>query len=306
MRIEELGDRYFPVAMVNITNRCTLRCRHCFVYREGNPSERPTRSSEEMDTFTMLQTLERLRDTHRIHTMVWMGGEPLLRKDVLREGVGLFKENTIVTNGTLDLVDLGRCVYVVSLDGPEEVNDRIRGRGSFERVLHTLGRLPADFVPTVQVQCVVTRENQDRLEELIPVLGNSRVDGLAYTFYIPRRHDTSSLAWPTLQDREPAVRRVMELKLRYPDFVWNSMESLELMLPAQAKEVTDNCLPKKYLLPLYLDGREFDVPFCCAGNDVDCDLCGMWGVFHFAAKVKSGSPSRYFPNPFPQVSRQNP
>ena len=92
MKIDELGNRYFPVAMVNVTNRCTLKCRHCFVYREGNPNQRPKRPDEEMDTKTMLETLETLRDRHKIHAMVWMGGEPLIRKDVLIQGVKLFKE----------------------------------------------------------------------------------------------------------------------------------------------------------------------------------------------------------------------
>jgi hypothetical protein len=94
----------------------------------------------------------------------------------------------------------------------------------------------------------------------------------------------------------------MELKTRYSNFVWNTMDSLELMLPANSKAVTDNCLTKKFLLPLYLNGKEFKVPFCCAGNDADCDLCGMWGVFHFAAKMNSGAPSRYISQLFPAFS----
>jgi len=298
MKIDELGDRLFPAAMVNITNRCTLRCRHCFVFREGNPNQRPRHLTDEMDTSMMLQTLEQLRDRHQIHTMVWMGGEPLLRKDVLIKGVRLFEENTIVTNGTIDLLDLGNCVYVVSLDGPEAINDHIRGRDSFRRVMRSLGRVPDQFAPTIQVQCVVNKENEAHLEELLQTIIGTRVDGLVYSFYIPRRHDTSSLAWHSLEKREPAVRRVMELKGQYPDFVWNSLDSLELMLPANSKAVTDNCLPKKFLLPLYLNGKEFEVPFCCAGNDADCDLCGMWGVFHLAAKRNAEAPSRYIPNQF--------
>ncbi len=298
MKIDELGDRLFPAAMVNITNRCTLRCRHCFVFREGNPNQRPRHLTDEMDTSMMLQTLEQLRDRHQIHTMVWMGGEPLLRKDVLIKGVRLFEENTIVTNGTIDLLDLGNCVYVVSLDGPEAINDHIRGRDSFRRVMRSLGRVPDQFAPTIQVQCVVNKENEAHLEELLQTIIGTRVDGLVYSFYIPRRNDTSSLAWHSLEEREPAVRRVMELKGQYPDFVWNSLDSLELMLPANSKAVTDNCLPKKFLLPLYLNGKEFEVPFCCAGNDADCDLCGMWGVFHLAAKRNAEAPSRYIPNQF--------
>ena len=82
VRIEELGSRVFPVAMVNVTNRCNLRCRSCFIYRDGNPSPKPRGKAEEMDSATMLRTLGELRDRHQIHTMVWMGGEP----DYLREG----------------------------------------------------------------------------------------------------------------------------------------------------------------------------------------------------------------------------
>ncbi|NQU07778.1 MAG: radical SAM protein [Candidatus Abyssubacteria bacterium] len=303
MKIDELGDRFFPVAMVNVTNRCTLKCRTCFVYRDGNPNEPPKRLADEMDTETMLETLARLRDRHRIRTMVWMGGEPLLRKDVLREGVKLFEENTIVTNGTIDLMDLGKVIYVVSLDGPEPVNDSLRGKGCFKRVMRTLGRVPDPFEPTIQVQCVVSKENEGHLEEFLKAIIGTRADGLVYSFYVPRRNDTTTLAWKSLEEREPAVRRVMDLKKRYPKFVWNSFESLELMLAANSKAVTDNCLPKKYLLPLYLNGKEFEVPFCCVGNDADCDLCGMWGVFHFAAKMNTRERSRYMPESLVAASK---
>jgi len=86
----------YPAAMVNITNRCNLRCRHCFVYREGNPN----RPAEEMETATMVKKLAELQQRHGIMAMLWMGGEPLLRPDVLREGVKIFQQNNITTNGT--------------------------------------------------------------------------------------------------------------------------------------------------------------------------------------------------------------
>jgi len=43
---------------------------------------------------------------------------------------------------------------------------------------------------------------------------------------------------------------------------------------------------KELVLPLYLDGGKFVNPYCCYGNDVDCDLCGAWVVFHLAAKIE--------------------
>ena len=83
MNQAEDSFRQYPAAMVNITNRCTLRCKHCFVYRDGNPNDQ----KEEMDTPTMLENLAGLKRRHGIRAMLWMGGEPLLRPDVLQDGV---------------------------------------------------------------------------------------------------------------------------------------------------------------------------------------------------------------------------
>lgn len=274
--------RQYPAAMVNITNRCTLRCRHCFVFRQANPND----PAGEMDTPTMLAKLEELQKSYDIHTMLWMGGEPLLRPDVLREGTRLFARNHVTTNGTLDLIDLPRCIYVISLDGPPELNDAVRGKGSFERVMNTLGRVPDRFDPTVMCQCVVTKVNEDALEDLVHLLEGTRAEGMTFSFYVPPQNDDSEFTWGSLQRRDKAVREAIRLKDRYPGFIWNNHRSLELMLSQNSKAVTDDCPSKKYVLPLYLEGDEFVIPYCCYGNDVDCSLCGAWVVFYTAAKLE--------------------
>ncbi len=277
------GPPRYPAAMVNITNRCSLRCRHCFVYRDGNPND-PRR---EMDSATMVRKLKELQQRHQILAMLWMGGEPLLRPDVLREGTQLFARNNVTTNGTLDLIDLPRCIYVISIDGPPDLNDAIRGQGAFAKVMKTLARVPDNFGPTLMCQCVVTKTNEARLEELIELLRPTRIQGLTFSFYVPRRQDDSGLSWGSLERRDQAVAEAMRLKQKYPDFIWLKRRQLELMLSSQAKSVTDHCPSKKLVLPLYLDGQDFVTPFCCYGNDVDCDLCGAWVVFYLAAKLEA-------------------
>jgi MoaA/NifB/PqqE/SkfB family radical SAM enzyme len=285
------GFSRYPAAMVNITNRCSLRCRHCFVYRDGNPND-PRR---EMDSATMVRKLKELQQRHQILAMLWMGGEPLLRPEVLREGTRLFARNNVTTNGTLDLIDLPRCIYVISIDGPPEVNDAIRGQGAFAKVMKTLARVPDNFGPTLMCQCVVTKTNEDRLEELVELLRPTRIQGLTFSFYVPRRQDDSGLSWGSLEHRDRAVAEALRLKEKYPDFIWLKRRQLELMLSAQAKSVTDHCPSKKLVLPLYLDGQDFVTPFCCYGNDVDCDLCGAWVVFYLAAKLEQVSPADQAP-----------
>lgn len=282
MNTTDGNDRRYPAAMVNITNRCTLKCRHCFIYRGGNPNDR----ADEMETPVMLKELAELRRRHGIQAMLWMGGEPLLRPDVLQEGVKFFERNTITTNGTLPPVELPGCTYVISVDGPPALNDAIRGKGTFEKVMKTLSQIPETFASTIMCQCVVTKENEDFLEELVDLLRPTRAEGVTFSFYVPCRKDDSALTWGSLKRRDKAVSKVMELKERFPGFVWNKKRSLELTLSENARSVTGNCPSKKYVLPLYLEGPKFVTPYCCYGNDVDCDLCGAWVVFHLAAKIE--------------------
>jgi len=279
----------YPVVVVNVTNHCNLACAHCFIFRDGNPNVAPVSIRDEMRAEAILETLAGVRERHGTQRALWMGGEPLMRRELVRAGVGLFPHNTIITNGTIPLVDLGPSVlYVVSLDGPEDLNDAIRGAGTYRRVLRTLRRIPADFSSPVQVQCVVTKRNHARLAELVDAMRATAIGWMTFSFYVPRANDASSDAWATNVERAAAVRTVMRLKENYPGFIRNSLRSLELMLPPHAKRVTDACPAQRYILPLYLDGDHFTTPFCCYGNDVDCDRCGAWVVFDLAAR--SGEP----------------
>jgi MoaA/NifB/PqqE/SkfB family radical SAM enzyme len=241
-----------------------------------------------MDTPTLLRKLADLQASHGIHTMLWMGGEPLLRPDVLRGGTKIFSRNHVTTNGTFDLIDLPNTIYVISIDGPPDLNDAIRGKGVFKKVMATLSRVPEPFGPTVMSQCVVTKTNEDRLEELVEILRPTRAEGMTFSFYSPPRDDRSGLTWGSLERRDKAVREVMRLKRKYPDFVWNKGRALELTLSENAKAVTGDCPSKRLVLPLYVEGDDFVSPFCCYGNDVDCDLCGGWVIFSIAAHLEQG------------------
>lgn len=279
------ADARYPAMFVNVTNRCTLECSHCFIYRKDNPNE-PSIPRDEIPDDELLEIIEALRDRHGVTVMLWMGGEPLLRRKVVERGVDLFEHNTVVTNGTVPLVDLGpgpRSLYVVSLDGPREVNDPIRGAGTFERVMRTLSRLPHDFSTPVQVQCTVTRTNQAHLGALVEELADTRVAWVTFSFYVPPARDASGLGWPDLEARMTAVDEVRRLKAAYPGFVRNRGAALDLMAPDRAPAITAACPAKRAVLPLYLDGGRLVTPFCCYGNDVDCSNCGAWVVFELAA-----------------------
>jgi MoaA/NifB/PqqE/SkfB family radical SAM enzyme len=280
-------DARYSSVVVNVTNRCNLSCAHCFVFRDANPNAPAARARDEPAEADVLALLERLRDRHGLAHALWMGGEPLLRRPLVERGLALFRRNTITTNGTIPLSDFGPGVlYVVSLDGPQDASDAIRGAGSFRRVLRNLDRLPRDFRSPVQVQCTVTRRNAGRLGELVAALRGTRVGWVTFSFYVPRAGDSGPDAWPDNEARAPAVREVLRLRREHPGFVRNSRRSLELMLPEHAPQVTARCPARERVLPLYLDGDRFVTPACCYGNDVDCARCGAWIVFHLAARAE--------------------
>ncbi|MCP4225617.1 MAG: radical SAM protein [Actinomycetia bacterium] len=275
----DFGARPFPAALVNVTNRCNLECAHCFVFRDANPNA----FIDRMDDETMLHQLEVLRDRHGIKSMLFMGGEPMVRRKLVLAGMDLFEHGSIVTNGTYGIPCAPGHLVSVSLDGPPEENDAIRGEGVFAKVEKSISERDPDDGTIVMLQMAITKQNAPSIERFVEAVIDWPVDGVAFTFYVPQEGEQSDLAWDTNEERDEVVDRVIALKRRYPELVKTSVGTLELMKSDQCLDyVGDNCALKS-MLPLYVgDGGVFERTFCCYGNDVDCDRCGAYAVFNAA------------------------
>jgi len=59
--------------------------------------------------------------------------------------------------------------------------------------MRTLAKLPEGFAGRVMCQCVVTKANEDCLEELVLLIAETPADGLTFSFYVPCKNDTSDL-----------------------------------------------------------------------------------------------------------------
>ena len=239
-----------------------------------------------MDDATMLYQLRVLRDRHNIRSMMFMGGEPLIRRRLVMTAMTLFESASIATNGTYGIPSVPGCFVSVSLDGPEGLNDAIRGAGVFRRVRQAVHARDADDGTTVILQMAVTRENASGVEEFVDEVRDWPIDGVAFTYYVPKRNDRTPLAWRDLRERDRVVKRLIGLKERFGGLVKSNVEALELMMSDVAIRYTgehgEACLLRR-LLPLYVgDGGRFERTFCCYGNDVDCSRCGAYGVFNAA------------------------
>lgn len=159
---------------------CNLRCVHCF--NTSGPGNRrfPFLSREEVGRILDQAVEAGVRD------VVFTGGEPFLHREIAEitgETLRRFP-TTILTNGTLisDRMaerlsaaaqgSLYSLEFRISLDGPtEKENDRIRGKGSFEKALAGVVRLEkAGFLPVVTAVRVPEENTSTALEEFESLL----------------------------------------------------------------------------------------------------------------------------------------
>jgi MoaA/NifB/PqqE/SkfB family radical SAM enzyme len=288
----DFGDQEHYSALVNVTNVCNLSCKHCFVFRADNPN----RPRDKMDDATMLHQLRVLRDRHNIKFMLFMGGEPMIRENLVLEAMQLFERCMIVTNGTYGIPSVPGHLVTVSLDGPEAPNDAIRGDGVFREVKEAVFARDANDGTTVMLQMAVTRENAPGIEAFVEEVKDWPIDGVAFTFYVPRKNDQTGLAWDDLRERNEVIKRVIAIKKKYPHVVRSNLATLEMMMSDVAIRYTgahgEHCLMRN-MLPLYLgEGGNFEKPFCCYGNDVDCTRCGAYAVFNAASHLAKGDWAR--------------
>lgn len=168
------------------TYRCNLRCETCYLFgRDGLGLVRV----KELGLARRRELLAQLAPLRP--SLLVVGGETLLDRgstELLAAAAELGLEVTVCTNGTTldyharDVVAAGVHEVRVSLDGPRDVHDLVRGRGIFnsvERGVQTLleargGAAP----PRVVLAPLVSQFSYERLGELADLAVAWGVDGL--------------------------------------------------------------------------------------------------------------------------------
>lgn len=179
----------------HITEKCNLRCEHC--YHDGYTS------ANELNLDQLFQVADNmddaLRSWKRAGTLSVTGGEPL----VVREKLVPLLEHLdrkvtvsyydLLTNGSLidgDILTRLRALkrlrrIQLSLEAADEdLNDRIRGGGSFRKTLSAIRMLKKNGFQ-VAVMMTLSRINMDGIEPLIDLLMDEGVDTFAAERFVP-------------------------------------------------------------------------------------------------------------------------
>jgi radical SAM protein with 4Fe4S-binding SPASM domain len=173
------------------TLRCNLSCLHC-----GSDCLRDDASQDrEIDADTIKRELRSIALQYPPEqiTFAIIGGEPLLREDIIDTGAyaaGLGYNWGITTNGMLldrDMIqrlkDARLKTISVSLDGVEADHDRLRNRpGSYKTVIANIRSLLEDrFFAKFDVICCVSRINIDRLGAFVQDMVKLNVPAIRFT-----------------------------------------------------------------------------------------------------------------------------
>ncbi|MGQ9538531.1 MAG: radical SAM protein [Candidatus Bathycorpusculaceae bacterium] len=207
----------------NVTSRCNMRCIYCGWWKM---------EKFELPTDKALSVIDKVCSLG-VSFFDFSGGEPLLRRDLITLAKKAASHNCLVsmnTNGTLlkredaskiaDAFD----IIVVSIDGPREYHDKIRGvAGTFQKATETVKMLKKHGVK-VGVNSVISPWNIEILPKFIEEL-RSTVDFMQVQPIHP---------YPPPPENKPLMAKVLalqeyllNLKREAPDFLAVPMEFIQ-------------------------------------------------------------------------------
>ena len=154
-----------------ITDRCNLRCRHCYI---GDSLH------QDLSFEKILKILKEFEEIQGLRLLL-SGGEPLLHphfweiNEVLRDHA--FR-SVLLSNGTLITKEIAKRLRVhevqVSLDGMKEGHESIRGKGTFEKTLHSIDHLQKADI-RVSIATMIHRKNLNEFDSLASLIQSKKI-----------------------------------------------------------------------------------------------------------------------------------
>lgn len=152
------------------TLACNLRCKHCLV-------SAGVKLKEELSTEEVKKLVDDAVDLG-VNRFYVTGGEPFIKDDIFEviEYITRTKDRELIllTNATLfddkkikklDKLKGPKLILQVSLEGPNaEINDKLRGEGSFDKAVDGIKRLvKTGIVPIIST--AISKYNEDNIKE---------------------------------------------------------------------------------------------------------------------------------------------
>lgn len=172
-----------PVVVWNSTRRCNLRCVHCYA-QAVDPDGKDEISTEQGKA--LIDDLA----AYGAPVMLFSGGEPLVRKDLVelaQHATDKGMRAVISTNGTLitrekakELKEVGLSYVGISMDGGEEIHDRFRGvSGAYKKAIQGIENCKAEGLK-VGLRFTINKRNAQEIPTLFQVLEDLEIPRICF------------------------------------------------------------------------------------------------------------------------------
>ena len=224
-KAEKNGEHIPPFLIASITSKCNLHCAGCFarcVHSTVDTEPVDQLSGEEW------QRIFEEADDMGISFILLIGGEPLLRRDVIE--VAGKKKNIlfpIFTNGTFmdeqyfALFDKYRnLIPIMSMEGKKESTDAVRGEGIYERLIQNMDEL-CERGLVFGVSVTVTTENIREVtsDGFLGSLSGRGCKAVIFVEFVPVTEDSRGLA-PGDTEREYLKGEIARLRKERQEMVY--------------------------------------------------------------------------------------
>jgi MoaA/NifB/PqqE/SkfB family radical SAM enzyme len=225
---ESLGEQIvsLPILLLNVHEHCNCRCMMCDIWQRTDGKE-----LDLLDFARHRESIVRLG----VRQVVLTGGEPLLHRNleallrILREcnmhitllttGLLLSKRAAVVAEGVNEII--------VSVDGPEEVHDRVRGvKGAYRLIgegIRAIRQSNAEM--PVHGRCTVQKANHRRLRETVAGARFLALDSISFLAAdVTSQAFNRELIWP--EERQSGIaltpREIQDLEEEVTRLIWEN------------------------------------------------------------------------------------
>ncbi len=265
---------------IDVTNRCNLRCQHCYFYAYEQEQKK------ELTNEQWLAKLQKMQKGKKpFFSCTWVGGEPLLRKDLIAQAKHLFKSNRVVTNGTIPLPNWPDVDFHISVDGTKDLHDQVRGAGCYAKLRNNI--LAQD--QKVILACCLHKGNIECIEPLLEEWKNvAQIKCILFDFFTPIKGVKEDL-WLNFGQRDKVLNKLWGLKKnKYGDLIGAPLNTFKLMQSKNKhKAVGNKCVFVKH--GLALDAFGDPKKPCVIGEKADCSKCGCIVPFSIKAWKQPGN-----------------
>jgi len=275
--------------VIELTNRCNLRCRHCYDGRHGGKAEL---------SLALLDKILADAKRHGFDELAFTGGEPTIHRhffEMIERATHAGYRFGFVSNGwhfskiyekLLPFRD--RLTGITfSLDGAtEETHDALRGTGSFRRLLKAMSICVAKEIP-FSINTVLTTLNCTELAELVALAIPLGSQGMRFGHYIDSGREAS-----TGLSLSHEARRHIEAD------VWLLRDEAPIPVTMAPGYVTEDLFP---CAPLRLE--EFNIDW--QGNVGTCCHLSGFGAANPASAVGGNLNDISFAEALERLTREN-